>query len=371
MSKLSETVADLSAIRRGLAHRSSDAGNDNSLQILTDFGTNPGNLAAGFHLPETWAEPRALVVVLHGCAQRAAAYDQSSGWSRLADDHGFALLYPKQRRANNANGCFNWFSSEDVARDSGEALSIRQMIATMVDAHGIDPARVFITGLSAGGAMTSVMLATYPELFAGGAIIAGIPYGIATNMSQGLDAMRGRGDHRGEDLAAHVRGASGHDGRWPTISVWHGTADTTVNVANADAIVAQWLPIHGIADDAAEQEMVAGHARRIWRDADGRPVIEDYRIAGMGHGAPLATSGEEACGAAGPYMLEAGLSSTRRIAAHWGLTAAMPAAVPADPSDDAAPAAEPARAPESVLSATTTGMHRLIEGTLRVAGLMR
>ena len=119
---------------------------------------------------------RALVVVLHGCGQTAAAYDFGTGWSTLAKRYGFALLMPEQQGANNANTCFNWFNPGDVARGRGEAASIRQMVARMVADHKIDPRRIYVTGLSAGGAMTSVMLATYPEVFAGGAIIAGLPY---------------------------------------------------------------------------------------------------------------------------------------------------------------------------------------------------
>jgi len=99
---------------------------------------------------------------------------------------GFALLLPEQQRTNNPNSCFNWFQSGDIERGHGEAASIRQMVATMVSDHGIDPARVFVTGLSAGGAMTPVMLATYPEVFAGGAIIGGLPYGAATNIAAGF-----------------------------------------------------------------------------------------------------------------------------------------------------------------------------------------
>ena len=379
--KISETIAHLSALRAGM-----DAvplgTPDGRLRKFTDFGSNPGNLGARVYFPEQWAARRALIVVLHGCTQRAASYDQGSGWSRLADEHGFALLFPQQRRANNPNRCFNWFVPEDIARDSGEALSIRQMIAAVVDAQGIDPGQIFITGLSAGGAMTSVMLATYPELFAGGAIIAGIPYGVAATMSQALEAMGGRGSGlRSADLASAVRGASGHAGPWPTLSVWQGTADTTVNVANADAILAQWLSVHGIAEVTAEEETVAGHAHRIWRDAAGRAVIEDYRIAGMGHGTPLATSGDEACGVAGPYMLAVGLSSTRRIADHWGLTGSAPARttghaenVPTADLPAARPAIRPTRLPEPASARPASALSEVqsvIEDALRVAGLMR
>src|SRR2546423_15033176 len=96
---------------------------------------------------------------------------------------------PERQPANNANGCFNWFNPEDTARDSGEACSIRQMIARMVREHKIDDRRIFVTGLSAGGAMTSVMLATYPEVFAGGAVIAGLPFGVASNVREALNGM--------------------------------------------------------------------------------------------------------------------------------------------------------------------------------------
>ena len=117
-------------------------------------------------VPEHLQRAPALVVVLHGCGQTAAGYDFGAGWSTLAKRYGFALLMPEQQASNNANTCFNWFNPEDTARGSGEACSIRQMIAQMVNDHKIDSQRIFVTGLSAGGAMTSVMLATYPEVFA-------------------------------------------------------------------------------------------------------------------------------------------------------------------------------------------------------------
>ncbi len=125
--------------------------------------------------------------MLHGCTQSAAGYDYHAGWSQQADHAGFALLYPEQHHGNNPNLCFNWFRPGDTRRDAGEPLSIRQMMEAMVVAHGLDRDRIFVTGLSAGGAMASVMLATYPEVFAGGAVIAGPAYGCATSVPEAPD----------------------------------------------------------------------------------------------------------------------------------------------------------------------------------------
>jgi poly(hydroxyalkanoate) depolymerase family esterase len=283
MSRLSATIARLAAMRASHSLQALSAG-PSRLVDLDAFGTNPGALNAKIYVPEKIAEKPALVVILHGCTQTAEGYDRGAGWSQLANEHGFLLLFPEQRRANNPNLCFNWFSPTDNGRDLGEALSIRQMIMAMVNSHGVDPSRIFVTGLSAGGAMTSVMLASYPELFAGGAIIAGLPYGLASNISQALETMRGCGAFDAEDLGDRVRRASAHSGPWPRISIWHGSADATVSSSNAEAILAQWLSVHGLEPAPDVSEQIAGHRRRSWNDAVGRPLIEDYRIAKMGHG---------------------------------------------------------------------------------------
>jgi feruloyl esterase len=222
--------------------------------------------------------------------------------------------------AYNPNNCFNWFLPEDTARGSGEALSIRQMIAAAIAAHGIDRARVFVTGLSAGGAMTSVMLATYPDVFASGAIIAGLPYRAASNIKEAFECMSHSPQRPAREWGDLVRGASRHVGPWPRVSVWHGGADATVNPTNAAEIVKQWADVHALRSTPCK-EIVDGYPREVWCDAFGAEVIESYTIPHMAHGTPIAVgNGKTRCGAAGPFLIDVGISSSYHIAKFWGLT---------------------------------------------------
>ena len=288
---------------------------------ITGFGANPGDLRMFSYVPENLQPVPALVVVLHGCGQTAAGYDLGAGWSTLAEHSGFALLMPQQQHANNGQGCFNWFNPEDTARGSGEACSISQMIARMVDDHQIDPHRIYITGLSAGGAMTSVMLATYPEMFAAGAVIAGLPFGVATNVREALSGMFQTPDRPAGELGDLVRTASNHKGPWPKLSVWHGSADRTVNPANANEIVKQWLDVHDLPAAPMSEGIVDGYPRQIWWNADGETIVESYTITNMAHGTPLGIAdNDERYGAEGTFLIEAGISSSYHIANFFGLT---------------------------------------------------
>ena len=290
------------------------------LRQLPAFGSNPGNLRLFVHAPDPLPSMPALVVALHGCSQSAAEYDRGTGWSTLADRLGFVVVYPEQQPSNNAKTCFSWFQPGDIARNGGEALSIHQMVETAIVKFGVDRRQVFVTGLSAGGAMASVMLATYPEIYAGGAIIAGLPYGCAGSVQEAFEAMFTEQSPSKRALGDRVRAASRHQGPWPRMSVWHGSADPIVKPSNAEQIVLQWADVHGLAIAHTHEEMIGGHTRRVWQGADGNKPIEAYSITGMAHGVPLAPSlGAEGCGAAGPFFLNVGISSTHQIARFWGL----------------------------------------------------
>src|SRR3954469_20824651 len=226
----------------------------------TAFGSNPGNLRMFSYVPADLAPTAPLIVVLHGCKQTAAAFARDAGWLALADRAKLALLLPEQKGppsflydnlwltwavplfgANNQNACFNWFEPDDTARDRGEALSIRQMIDAMFQRYSLDRSRVYVVGLSAGGAMAAVMLAVYPERFAGGAIVAGIPYGCASTMGEALRCMNPGVDQAPFEWGRRVVDVAGVQGRSiPPVSIWQGTADARVVPRNREELVEQW-----------------------------------------------------------------------------------------------------------------------------------
>ena len=296
---------------------------DASPLVEAAFAPNPGNLRMFEYLPPGLKKGAPMVVVLHGCGQTAAGYDLGAGWSQLAGQMGFAVLAAEQKAVNNPHTCFDWFNPEDITR--GEAASIAAMVQTMIETHGLDARRVFITGLSAGGAMSAVMLALYPQIFAGGAIIAGLPFGSARDVRDALESMRSASLKTPAQWGDLVRAASDHQGPWPKLSIWHGALDTIVNINNAQASMAQWADLHGLPLAAGKQEIVNGGIRLYWDDR-----LEVYTLPLLGHGTPI-DSGD--VGQPGPFMLEAGISSSRRIAEFWGLTQAgvskvLPPALP-------------------------------------------
>jgi poly(hydroxyalkanoate) depolymerase family esterase len=302
-----------------LAGAAMGAGGGVRMQEQAAFGPNPGALRMLVHQPAELSGPAPLVVVLHGCSQTAEQHAASAGWLQLADRLGFVVLAPEQASANNANRCFNWFEAADQRRGEGEPASIRAMIAHLVDDGAADPAQIFVTGLSAGGAMAAVMLATYPEVFKAGAVIAGLPFGVASSMQGAWGAMGGHGGADSGLLASRLRDAAPSDGPTPRLTIWHGTADYTVNVANGKIAAAQWAKAHGLAETPDSVEALDGRTRSQWRTEDGAVAVELHLLDGFGHGTPLAARGGDAVGFPSPYMLEAGVASSVEIARFWGI----------------------------------------------------
>lgn len=283
------------------------------------FGGNPGALKMFRYVPDGLPAGRPVVVALHGCTQNATGYGTGSGWTQLADRFGFSVVLPEQQRANNFNSCFNWFEPGDITRGQGEAESIAQMVRRQLADTGADPARVQVTGLSAGGAMTSVMLAAYPDMFAGGGIVAGIAYKCATSMIEAFSCMNPGRNLTPAQLGDAVRGASGHPGPWPTVSVWHGDADFTVRPSNMTEIVEQWTNVHGIPATPTSTDTVAGYPHSMYASG-GRTLVETYTITGMGHGQPLDPgTADGQCGQAGAFLLDVNICAAWHLSAAWQL----------------------------------------------------
>ncbi|MFZ0256967.1 MAG: PHB depolymerase family esterase [Gammaproteobacteria bacterium] len=287
---------------------------------VTRFGSNPGNLRMLKYVPPQVSTSAPLVVVLHGCGQSAADHAAASGWIKLSMRWGLLLLLPEQKRRNNLTRCFNWFRPEDVQRGSGEVLSIRQMINQMIADHAVDQARIFVTGVSGGGAMAGALLATHPETFAGGALIAAVPYGCADGLFQGIACMRASEESSAQDWAMPVRSASDEAVSWPIISIWHGDADRIVKPANAERLVQQWTGAHGIDADADTEETISGHVRKTYQDASGRDLVEMYLIRNMGHGMPVDPGDEpDQCGEESYFFPDADICASYHIGMFWRL----------------------------------------------------
>ncbi|HXW71898.1 MAG TPA: PHB depolymerase family esterase [Methylocella sp.] len=281
------------------------------------FGSNPGNLDMYCCLPEGTKKLFPLVVALHGCNQSAKDFDLMSGWSELGREHGFAVMFPEQKCGNNPQNCFNWFIEKHISSDDGEIASIRAMIEKMLAEHPIDRNRVFVTGLSAGGAMSCALLALFPDLFEAGAIIAGLPYGAALNPIDAITAMAFGPSQSSRELGNLIRRASPHQKRWPKVSIWHGSLDGVVAPANAQALVEQWLDIHQVSQAGGMRDEIDGQTRLFWCNGPGHVVVEHYLIHGMAHGLPAEAG-------AALYDSGNGMWSTMRIAESWGLLARQP-----------------------------------------------
>jgi poly(hydroxyalkanoate) depolymerase family esterase len=314
-----------------------------TLTQVTGFGSNPGNLAMYAYRPDGLPANAPAVVLLHGCTQNASGYFTNSGWRKYADLWKFALIVPQQPSGNNANSCFNWFETGDTARGQGEALSIKQMVDYAKTNYGVNSGRVYVSGLSAGAAMSAVMLATYPDVFAAGSIIAGIPYRCATSMINAFTCMNPGVEKTPAQWGDLVRNAySGYSGPRPRVAVWHGTSDTTVAPMNATESRDQWTNVLGVSQTPTSTAALPGGTSL---EVYGNDQVRLYRVSGMGHGTPVDPgSATDQCGTATSYFLDT-ICSTYRDALFFRLdggTAPSPTpTATSSPSPSPSPTAAP------------------------------
>jgi poly(hydroxyalkanoate) depolymerase family esterase len=232
------------------------------------------------------ADSRPMVVMLHGCKQNPGDFAAGTRMNELAQAQGWVVLYPGQQKTANQLGCWNWFQKGDQQRGLGEPSIIADMTRRVIADHGIDPDRVYVAGLSAGGAMAAIMATTYPELFAAAGIHSGLPHAAANDLVSALMAMK-KGPSSSATASARTERVV-----VPTI-VFHGDRDTTVHPCNGEEVIAQArfsssqsaAASHGGQTDAEQGQVPGGRSftRRIHRDESGRCDAEHWIVHGAGH----------------------------------------------------------------------------------------
>ena len=239
------------------------------------YANAAGRRSYRLYIPSFYrGQPLPLVVMLHGCTQSPEDFAAGTRMNDLAEEQGFFVAFPRQSRAANASKCWNWFSAADQQRDRGEPSLIagitRQIMADVV----VEPGRIFVAGLSAGGAAAAIMGATYPDLYAAVGVHSGLACGAASDVSSALAAMKQGGAPTG--IASR--------GTVPTI-VFHGDGDMTVNPINGDQVIAQAKAGANLrlAVSRGQAPGGMGYTRTIQADERGQPVLEQWVLHGVGH----------------------------------------------------------------------------------------
>ena len=235
--------------------------------VLASYTNRSGTRAYKTYIPaRDEGQPRPLVVMLHGCKQNPDDFAAGTRMNKLAEEIGFIVAYPEQPRAANASRCWNWFQAADQQRDDGEPSLIAGITRDVIARYNVDPRRVYVAGLSAGGAMAAIMGHTYPDLYAAVGIHSGLAYGAARDIPSALAAMRGqslRSDPRcGESMPRAV----------PTI-VFHGDVDTTVHPRNGEQVFTSQTVENG-------EESGRKYTRTV---SSGKPALEHWLVHGAGH----------------------------------------------------------------------------------------
>ena len=248
-------------------------------------GTRPYSL----FVPNRADRPLPLLVLLHGCGQSPADLAAATGMDARAAEGPFLVLYPEQARRANRLGCWNWWRPENQRRGSGEPALIAGLTREILARYPVDPRRVYVAGVSAGGALAATLAATYPDLYAAAGVHSGLAYGAAHSLASAWIAMR-HGSPGTLLPAAQAADDEAAAGYVPLIVV-HGDADRVVRARNADALIRQWTDAYetltGRRTHAVEHHgrVPGGHpyTRRVYLDSGGQPPAEAWLVHGGAH----------------------------------------------------------------------------------------
>jgi len=250
--------------------------------LSRSFACAAGSRSYKLYIPSRHAVGRrGLIVMLHGGTQDGDDFAAGTRMNDLAEKHGLLVAYPTQPKAANASLCWNWFTPENQIRGAGEPSIIAGITKDIIATYDIDPSRVFVAGLSAGGAMAAVMGATYPDLYAAVGVHSGLPYKSAADLPSAFAAMRGDVGPLGL-RSLKSRGAANDGPRIRTI-VFHGDADNIVHPSNAASVVGTAQEGESIERAEARNTAARAHTRTVTRDKTGKVVVEQWLIHGSGH----------------------------------------------------------------------------------------
>ncbi|MBR0655127.1 extracellular catalytic domain type 1 short-chain-length polyhydroxyalkanoate depolymerase [Plastoroseomonas arctica] len=255
--------------------------------LARSYAGAAGRLGYKLYIPSTLRDaPAPLLVMLHGCTQSPDDFAAGTRMNALAEEHGCLVAYPAQEKSANAQKCWNWFSPADQHREMGEPALIAGITRAIMAEHRVDPRRVYVAGLSAGGAAAAIMAQAYPDLYAAVGVHSGLACGAARDVPSAFAAMR-----RGATVLVQPE-----EGRRivPTI-VFHADKDTTVHPRNGDQVIAQSATAGALRVEVVEGQVAGGHPyrRTIHADASGQAVLEQWLVHGGGHawsgGSPAGT----------------------------------------------------------------------------------
>lgn len=256
---------------------------DGARFLAGSFSNEAGRRDYKLYIPGTYrGGPAPLVVMLHGCTQSPDDFAAGTRMNVIAEEHGFLVVYPHQTPAANAQKCWNWFSPGDQQREQGEPALIAGITRQMMRDNAVDARRVYVAGLSAGGAAAAIMAQAYPDLYAAAGVHSGLACGAARDMPSAFAAMRQGAATAPRSGTGEVGGASRRI--VPTI-VFHADKDQTVHPRNGDQVIAQSAAAAGLRSEVQRGQVPGGHAysRTIHADAAGQPVLEQWLVHGGGH----------------------------------------------------------------------------------------